>query len=51
LIDALIQSAENAPRPKGLIGRRPSEPIDRLNGTHLSMYIPANEGAKRKTPA
>ncbi|XP_060572694.1 piggyBac transposable element-derived protein 4-like [Ruditapes philippinarum] len=51
LVRALIQSAENAPRPKESIGRKLAEPLDRLLGTHhLPIYIPAKIGAKRKHP-
>ena len=51
LVRALIESAENAPRPRESMGRKPTEPLDRLQGTyHLPIYIPAKPGAKRKHP-
>lgn len=50
LVRALILSAETAPRPGGSFGRTPSEPLERLQGAHLPVYIPCKVGAKRKHP-
>ena len=49
LVSSLVKSAVNAPRPQGSRGRKP-EPLDRLQGSHFPVYIPAKQGAKRKHP-
>jgi hypothetical protein len=49
LIQALIESAPDAPRPK-TPGRKSMDNLDRLTGRHFIQHIKPKEGAKKQKP-